>query len=680
MNSIVFCIRSTRCSRHYKCGVFSSYIQPERLQYLQRHLETMSADKDKTTNTLVTFRSVVLRSEIHPPHVPTPSIHGIQVALRPGCPPDYPPPLPRGTIIWAALDGSSTIDSSSGYYTVRPYAEVLAESRLSAVPTVRLYAHGQTSESFVANVLTGQKRGRSTAALACKKENELSELQAPVKRKVSTVSPSCEARKQKILAYPRALSNQMKLRSCAFPPRAAVITAYRQVSCAESLETDIAQHIFIEEDDRMFVPEDDMQGIMEEISPGTITAIWTPTTEHFIHDTEMKSPRPKFSDTLRAFSALFNKPLNIGSKRPLPRLMSRSVASRRSMKEDVTMRSYEPGAQASSPQTPEKSLEFVEVARGSPESVVRTVIPCPRVCVLCTLELIAGLTISQQAGQPPSLRGSRTKCGLNKTTGSARLRGAGDAKNDTGRKERARRLRPYKAPKSGRAGHLEKAKTSAKKPAATGSRPKAVDLLDSAPLLRAPVPPPLAPLGRAPPPRTAFQEVYGNTLSFAMAPAEDIATKLRERAEAFLGHLGNVLGAPRLPAFDVNAFFSRGRQGDARETYEEETQLPQTAIQKICSGSSLEELFQTTGAAEVLHGPSEQQSPRNMVLSPPVHTPCSSPETPTRRSRNEGAGALVIDLSSDEEEDGCAGGTSLPGSLLDILGGVTRNLGFLRLQ
>ncbi len=191
----------------------------------------MSTDKNKTTNTFVIFRSVVLRSEMHPLHVPIPSINGIQVALRPGCPPDYPPPLPRGTIVWAASDGSSTIDSSGGYYTVRPYAEVLAKSRLSAVRTVRLYAHGQTSESFAANVLTGQKRGRSTAALGCRREAELSELQTPVKRKVLAAIPPREARKQRTLACPRALNNQMKLRGRAFPPWTAVITAYRQVSC-----------------------------------------------------------------------------------------------------------------------------------------------------------------------------------------------------------------------------------------------------------------------------------------------------------------------------------------------------------------------------------------------------------------------------------------------------------------
>ena len=81
----------------------------------------MSADKH---NTFVIFRSAVLRSGAHPLRTPLPSIHGIQVALRPGCPPDYLPPLPRGTIVWAASDGSSAIDSSSGYYTVRPYAEV----------------------------------------------------------------------------------------------------------------------------------------------------------------------------------------------------------------------------------------------------------------------------------------------------------------------------------------------------------------------------------------------------------------------------------------------------------------------------------------------------------------------------------------------------------------------------
>ncbi len=246
-----------------------------------------------------------------------------------------------------------------------------------------------------------------------------------------------------------------------------------------------------------------------------------------------------------------------------------------------------------------------------------------------------------------------------------------------------RYLQPHKAPKSGRADRLEKAKTSAKMPA-TGSRPEAADDFDAVSLLRAPIPPPPAPPGSALPPRTAFQEGYGHTLSFAMAPAEDIATKLRERAEAFLGHLGNVLGAPRLPALDVNAFFNRGKQGNVTETHQEETQPPQTAPQMVRSGSSLEleKLFQTMGVAEVLPDQSEQQSPRNLVLSPPIRMQCPSPGTPTRLSRNEGAGPLIIDLSSDEEEDDCAGGTSRPGSesLLDILGGVTRNLGFLRLQ
>lgn len=151
----------------------------------------------------------------------------------------------------------------------------------------------------------------------------------------------------------------------------------------QSLDPDITQYIIIEEDDRMFVPEDDMQGIMEETSPGTITAIWTPPQEHItIHDTEMKSPRPKkFGNALRAFSALFNKRLNIRSKPPLPRFVFRSAASGRGMQEDVTMRGYESDAQASSFRTPEKSLEF----DGSPEPVMRPVVPCPRVRVLSTL-------------------------------------------------------------------------------------------------------------------------------------------------------------------------------------------------------------------------------------------------------------------------------------------------------
>ena len=193
----------------------------------------MSAEKNKITNTFVIFRSVVLGSGMHTLYVPTPSIHGIKVALLPGCPPDYPPPLLRGTIIWVASNGSSTIDSSSGYYTVRPYAEVLAESRLSAVRTVRLYVHGQTSESFVANFLTGQKRGRSIAALVCKKEAELGELRDPVRRRVSTGSPLPEEHKQRTLACPRALSNQMRLRGRAFLEQMAVIAAYSQAPGAE---------------------------------------------------------------------------------------------------------------------------------------------------------------------------------------------------------------------------------------------------------------------------------------------------------------------------------------------------------------------------------------------------------------------------------------------------------------
>ncbi|KAH9054863.1 hypothetical protein EDB87DRAFT_1688748 [Lactarius vividus] len=601
----------------------------------------MSSDKNITTNTFVIFRSVVLRSGMHPLHVPTPSIHGIQVALRPGCPPDYPPPLPRGTIVWAASDGSSTIDSSSGYYTVRPYAEVLAESRLSAVRTVRLYAHGQTSESFTENVLTGQKRGRSTAALACRREAELSELRTPVKRKVSTENPPREARKQGTMTYPRALSNQMKLRGRAFLPWMA------------SLEPDMTQYIFAPpiEDDRMFVPEDDMQSIIEEISPGTIKAIWAslPLPEHTIHDTEMKSPRPnKFSNALRAFSALFDKRPNIRPKTQFSRFMFRRAASKRCMQVEVTMRGCESDAPSSSPQTTKKSLEFAKPVYRSPTPVVR-VVQCPR------------------AGQLPSLPESWTECSPNETIGPARRRGAEDAKRDTGKKERARHLQRYKTPKSGR---FKKAKKCAKRPA-TSSRPDAADFLDAVPLLWEPIPPPPAPLGGALPHRTTFREVYGNTHSFPMAPAEDITTKLRERAEAFFGHLGDVLGVPRFPAFDVSAFFNRGKQDNIKET-----QPPQ----KVGSESSLEELFQTMGVTEALPDPNEQQSPRNLVLNSPVRMLCPSPETPTRRSKNEGTGALIIDLSSAEEEDGRVGGTSQPGSLLDILGGVTRNLGFLRLQ
>ncbi|KAI9438922.1 hypothetical protein H4582DRAFT_1945573 [Lactarius indigo] len=638
-----------------------SYIQPEHLRYLQCHLETMSTDMNKTTNTFVVFRSVVLSSGMHPPHVPAPVIRGILVTLRPGFPPDYPPPLPRGTIIWAASDGSSAIDPSSGYYTVRPYAEVLAESRLSAVRTVRLYAHGQASESFVANVVTGQKRGRSMAALACRREAELSELQTPVKRKVSTANPSREARKPGTLAYPRALSNQMKLLGRAFLPWAAVITAYHQVSCV-SIEPDTTQYIFVsttEEDDRMFVPEDDMQSIIEEmeISPGTITAIWAPPplAEHVIHDTEMKSPRQKkFGKALRAFSALFNKRSNVGLKTPFSRFMLRKAASKRGIQAEVVMRGYRSDAQAGSPQTPNNFLEFARPAYRSPTLVARPVVPCPR-----------------KAGQLPSLSESWTECSLNETIGRARQRGVGDAKRDTGKKWRVQHLRRYRAPKSSR---LEKAKTSAKR-SATSSRPDAADFFDPMPLLREPISLPPAPLRGVLPPRTTFQEVYGNTLSFPIAPAEDITTKLRERAEAFFGHLGDVFGAPRLPAFDMNAFFNRGGQGIVKETHHEVTQPPHER-----SELSLEELFQTMGVAEAPPDLSEQQSPKNLVLSSSIRTLCPSPGTPTKQSRNKGAGHLIIDQSSDEEEDGPAGSASRPGSLLDILGGVTRNLGFLRLQ
>lgn len=127
----------------------------------------MYTEKNKITNTFVIFRSIVLCCGMHPLYVPAPSIHGIKVALLPGCPPGYPSPLPRETIVWAVSDRSSTIDSSSGYYTVR---------------TMRLYAHGQSFELLAVNVLTGQKRGRSIAALACKKEAELDELRNPAWR------------------------------------------------------------------------------------------------------------------------------------------------------------------------------------------------------------------------------------------------------------------------------------------------------------------------------------------------------------------------------------------------------------------------------------------------------------------------------------------------------------------
>ncbi|KAH8995976.1 hypothetical protein EDB92DRAFT_1967251 [Lactarius akahatsu] len=352
--------------------------------------------------------------------------------------------------------------------------------------------------------------------------------------------------------------------------------------------------------------------------------------------------------------------------------MFHRAVSRRGMQAEVTMRGYESDAQADSPQPPEKSLEFAKPAYRSPTPVMRPVVPYSRVRVLSTLELIAGLTISQQAGQPPSLPESWTECSLNKTIGPARQRGVGDAKRDTGKKERARHLQRYKAPKSGR---LEKAKTSAKRPA-TSSRPDAADLLDAVPLLWEPIPPPPAPLGGALPPRTTFQGLYGDTLPFPMAPAGDTTARLRGRAGVFFGHLGDVLGAPRLPAFDVNAFFNRDKQGNMKGTHHGETQPPQ----KVRSESSLEVLFQTMGVAEALPDPNEQHSPRNLVLSSPVRMLCPSPGTPTRRSKNEDPGALIIDLSSDEEEDGCIGGTSQPGSLLDILGGVTRNLRFLRLQ
>ena len=104
----------------------------------------MYTEKNKITNPFVIFRSIVLCCGMHPLYVLAPSIHGVKVALLPGCPPGYPSPLPRETIVWAVSDRSSTIDSSSGYYTVR---------------TMRLYAHGQTSELLAVNVLTGQKTG-----------------------------------------------------------------------------------------------------------------------------------------------------------------------------------------------------------------------------------------------------------------------------------------------------------------------------------------------------------------------------------------------------------------------------------------------------------------------------------------------------------------------------------------
>ena len=76
-----------------------------------------------------------------------------------------------------------------------------------------------------------------------------------------------------------------------------------------------------------------------------------------------------------------------------------------------------------------------------------------------------------------------------------------------------------------------------------------------------------------------------------MAPAEEIAAKLRERVEAFFGNLGHVFGAPCSTTFGVDTFFHRGKHGNVRETHQERTLPMQTDLRKVGPGSSLEELF-----------------------------------------------------------------------------------------
>ncbi|KAI0294107.1 hypothetical protein B0F90DRAFT_1821493 [Multifurca ochricompacta] len=614
----------------------------------------MSANKSTIREPSIIFRSMVLCSGLHPPGVPTPSIHGIRVALRPGRPPDYPPPLPPCTIVSASEDGRSIIDSSNGYYTVRPYADILAESRLAAVRT---------------------KRARIMAALKCIPEVELRNLPTPVKRRVSLASTRTlrERRSRRTSAVPRALSNRIKLLGRAFPAQEAVTPVDRSMAMAYvkmSPGQPQTQYIFVsvvDNDDRMFSHEDDMQSIIEEVPSEVTTTGWSPrrppATPSYLasKDVEMKSPHTTTpSATFSAIAAIINKPLNLGPGPVLPRFVFRSDIS--SMQEDVVMRECGPdGSQAS------WSPEFVKLVE-PPQPVFQTGGQAPQVLALPTRKSAVPLTVSQQAPQPPPSQASAPTYSQKK--GIARLRGVSEVICDTGRKERARRVDPYHVPQSSLANRIKDTKKNARRPETSSrSRPKAADFFDDILSRPAPRPPPAVPppqtVENTLPPPPSYDEVY-DKLSFAMAPPEEITARLRERADAFLGHLDNILGRGILRRDpvkrDVDSLFSEDEEeGNSEETNQNEIQPPLTSPRMLRTEPSMEDLFHqldSMSVAQAVADPSEQYDPWNPELRLPIRLWRPSPGTPTRRSRNEKVVPLVIECSSDEDEDDQAVTTS----------------------
>ncbi|KAI0259168.1 hypothetical protein BC834DRAFT_1045456 [Gloeopeniophorella convolvens] len=283
----------------------------------------MSTDKNTVQNPFVTFRAIALHTGFHPPAIPTPNIVGIRVALRPGIPPAYPPQLPLGQLIDASPDGRSLIDSSHGYHTVRPYKDVLADARLSSAELIRLYARGQTSESYDSNVNIGTKRQRTMVARNCMKESELLELPATFKVK-RPMGWRYNDRIPPKRRRPLAKTNWIKRFGSLEQPKERKELVNRDLWATQRKIASRAEihYVFIvsEQDTRMFTPADDMDVVHEHAPLVSVPTPmeWTPQlqAEVFPPDCIMASPQKPRSN-FNPLVAVLSKPLDFG---PTPRL------------------------------------------------------------------------------------------------------------------------------------------------------------------------------------------------------------------------------------------------------------------------------------------------------------------------------------------------------------------------
>lgn len=130
---------------------------------------------------LITFHAGHMAYPLHPPTVPVPTPPGIPVVLSSNNF-DSAQFTFKASVI-ASNDGRSAIDDFSACRPAEPYTDCLTKARLTAVTTMRLYTHGQTSMGYeFSGKELGDKRSRTMDADECLPLAEFLDIHRPVRR------------------------------------------------------------------------------------------------------------------------------------------------------------------------------------------------------------------------------------------------------------------------------------------------------------------------------------------------------------------------------------------------------------------------------------------------------------------------------------------------------------------